>query len=88
MGLHIYSGSLVRFFTNDWENEIQQLARKHGIEYQTSFPEGEPDWPTRNAAIEHLSWMRSTLAARSVRRSMSLTLGLSARNRTAIVTSW
>jgi hypothetical protein len=61
MGLHIYSGSLVRYFTNDWENEIQRMARENGIEYRAHFADGEPKWPTREAAAEHVAWMRSTL---------------------------
>jgi hypothetical protein len=63
MGLHIYSGSLVRFFTNDWENEIQRMAREKGFEYQARYPDGEPEWPTRGKASEHVAWMRSTIEA-------------------------
>jgi hypothetical protein len=62
MGLHIYSGSLVRFYTNDWENEIQRLARENGMEYRTDYPFGKPKWPNKVHAVEHLEWMRSTLA--------------------------
>ena len=62
MGLHIYSGSLVRFFTNDWENEIQRMARENGYTYQASYPDGEPNWPTRAKALEHVGWMQSLMA--------------------------
>lgn len=60
MGVHIYSGSLVRFYTNDWENEIQRWARENGVEYQSSFSGESPSWPTVEKAKEHLAWMRST----------------------------
>jgi hypothetical protein len=63
MGLHIYSGSLVRYFTNDWENEIQRNARENGIEYRMHYPDGEPSWPTRKAATEHVAWIKSTLVS-------------------------
>lgn len=61
MGLHIYSGSLVRFFTNEWENEIQRVARERGFEYQAHYPDGEPNWPTREKALRHVTWMKSTI---------------------------
>jgi hypothetical protein len=61
MGLHIYSGSLVRFYTHDWENEIQRMARERGIEYQASWPGGEPKWPSKAEAAEHLAWMRQSI---------------------------
>ncbi len=63
MGVHIYSGSLVRFYTNDWENEIQQWARENRVEYRTSFSDSPPTWPNREEAKEHLEWMRSVLDA-------------------------
>lgn len=63
MGLHIYSGSLVRYFTNNWENEIQKLAREQGIEYEVHYSDGEPNWPTTEAAAEYVAWLRSTLLA-------------------------
>lgn len=62
MGLHIYSGSLVRLYTNDWENEIRRWARENGVEYQASFSGAPPVWPTPEQAKEHLLWMRSVLA--------------------------
>jgi hypothetical protein len=62
MGLHIYSGSLVRYFTNDWENEIQRYARENGIEYQMHYADGEPKWPAREAAADHITWMKTTLS--------------------------
>lgn len=61
MGLHIYSGALVRFYTNDWENEIKKFAREQGIEYQRAWNGDEPVWPTKDEAIEHLAWMRETI---------------------------
>jgi|CXWL01.1.fsa_nt_gi hypothetical protein len=60
MGVHIYSGSLVRFYTNNWENEIQRWARENGVKYQSSFAGPTPAWPTSDEATEHLAWMRST----------------------------
>jgi len=62
MGLHAYSGSLVRFYTNDWENEIQRTARENGWSYNVHYPEGEPKWPTADEAREHLAWMRERLS--------------------------
>lgn len=60
MGVHIYSGSLVRFYTNNWENEIQRWARESGFDYQSSYSGEAPTWPTADEAREHLAWMRST----------------------------
>jgi hypothetical protein len=60
MGTHIYSGSLVRFFTNEWENEIQRWARENGHGYRPSWWSGkEPKWPTREEAATRLGRMRS-----------------------------
>ncbi|MCC6919548.1 MAG: hypothetical protein IT548_10110 [Alphaproteobacteria bacterium] len=63
MGLHIYAGSLVRLFTNDWENEVQRASRERGFTYQTNYQGGEPSWPTPAKAAEHVAWMRETLVA-------------------------
>jgi hypothetical protein len=62
MGVHIYSGSLVRFFTNDWENEIQRWARENGATYTSSG--GRTQWPNATDVRHHLEWMREALRAR------------------------
>jgi hypothetical protein len=64
LGLHIYTGSLVRFFTNDWENEIQKMSRHNGIEYRTHYANGEPKWSTRPEAESFVTWLRGTFAAK------------------------
>jgi hypothetical protein len=61
VGVHIYSGSLIRFYTNDWENEIQRWARENGVEYQSTFSGPTPTWPTSEQTREHLAWMRGVL---------------------------
>ncbi len=61
MGTHIYSGSLVRYYTNEWENEIQRVARENGHTYKTSWEGEEPNWPTRDEAVTRLGRMRSDL---------------------------
>ena len=61
MGTHIYSGSLVRFYTNDWENEVQRYARESGHTYSTNWSGKEPSWPTRDEAAARLGQMRSDL---------------------------
>lgn len=65
MGLHIYSGSLVRFFTNDWENEIKKLSRLNGWKYTMHYPDGEPNWPSV-ADVEDFSRWLSDLILRQV----------------------
>jgi hypothetical protein len=75
VGLHIYSGSLVRFFCNDWENEIQQMVRDPDFrramldrgyrfnEVQVAYPDGEPVWPTPEAAAAHVTRMRERIVS-------------------------
>lgn len=61
MGLHIYAGSLVRFYKHDWENEIARLARENGIAYETAWATGEPKWPNDAKARKRVREMRRVL---------------------------
>ena len=62
MGVHIYSGSLIRFYTNDWENEIQRTARENGYSYNTVWPDGRgPCWPSPDIAAQRLAVLHASL---------------------------
>jgi hypothetical protein len=46
MSLDLYAGTLTRFYTDDWENPGQRMAREQGVEYQPDALEPdalEPD---------------------------------------------
>jgi hypothetical protein len=62
MGLHIYAGSLFRFFTNDWDNEIKQWSRENGAEYEAIYLDSRPEQPTKEAISAHIDWMKGILA--------------------------
>ena len=72
MGLHIYSGSLVRFFTNDWENEIEKLARLNGWKYTMHYPDGEPEWPSVEDAEDFSRWLANLILGQEGTRNDQL----------------
>src|SRR6185295_17613013 len=51
MALDIYVGSLVRFYTDDWENVVQREAREQGIQYSRIAP-GGPSTPPARGEVE------------------------------------
>lgn len=62
MGVHIYTGSLVRFYTNDWENEIQRFCRESGHSYKTTWQgESEPKWPSSELAAQRLNDLQDAI---------------------------
>ena len=71
MGVHIYTGSLVRFYTNNWENEIQRIARENGHSYRTKWEgEVEPKWPSPELAAQRLDDLQAAIT-----RDLKLTPG-------------
>jgi hypothetical protein len=42
MGLHVYVGSLTRYYTGDWETTVQRLGREHGVPVRVVRPGETP----------------------------------------------
>lgn len=49
-GLDIYSGSLAKFYKNDYTSTQALAAKELGMEFKTVFPDGEPKWLTEGNA--------------------------------------
>jgi hypothetical protein len=47
VALDVYVGSLVRYYTDDWENVAQRQAREQGMKYTRITPGGPQRAPTR-----------------------------------------
>lgn len=62
MGLDVYAGTLVRFYSRDWERAVQRFAREQGLNYSEVYTDGiVPDWPDKKQAVEMVSGFRDRL---------------------------
>ena len=43
MALDIYAGSMTRYYCNDWENIVEQQAKRDGFKYTQMSPHGVVD---------------------------------------------
>ncbi len=66
MALKIYVGSLTRYYSGDWENAAEKIARKHGVPYHMGKPGSDKDMAKEAERI------RSTVVA--WRRKLSVSL--------------
>jgi hypothetical protein len=66
MAVDLYVGTLTRYYTNQWENVAQKMARERGLKYSTISPqtakeEAETDPTKVEIALQH--WQRNVSEA-------------------------
>ena len=53
MAVDLYVGTLTRYYTRQWENVVQKMAREQGLKYQLVTPnQGDKDAITDPAVVE------------------------------------
>jgi hypothetical protein len=60
-GLDVYSGSLTKFYKNDYLSVQASTALEFEMEFKTVYPNGEPEWLTDKNAEKRLNEFKSTL---------------------------
>ena len=71
-GLDLYAGTLEKFYRHDYKSVQQQLAEDLGIEFNTVYTNGEPDWLSKKSAPRKVKKFRARIEAKTDDGSPSL----------------
>lgn len=61
MGLDIYSGTLIRYYSRNWKTSVQQWGEEHGIQVNIIRPEGQEDVASTEEITEGVTGWRDQL---------------------------
>jgi hypothetical protein len=60
MAFDVYVGTLTRFYTRQWENVVQEQARREGMEYRMVYAGGDSEPPEAEVVLEAVNgWRRA-----------------------------
>jgi len=66
-GLDIYAGPLAKFYKHDYLSTQAQLAKELGVEFNTIYPDGEPEWLTDKNADKKIRGFRKSIEDRNLK---------------------
>lgn len=71
MAFDVYVGTMTRFYTENWENVVQRMAREQGMEYRIIRPGGEEGPKADTAEVKQAvagwcEWLSSQLKSQGI----------------------